>query len=38
MITKTPPEKVAKVWGTDPHNRSLAERGLLWVWNQPEIS
>jgi hypothetical protein len=38
MITKTPPEKVAKVWETDPHNRSLAERGLLWVWNQPEIS
>ena len=38
MITKTPPEKVAKVWETDPHKRSLAERGLLWVWNQPEVS
>jgi uncharacterized protein len=38
MITKTPPEKVARVWETDPHKRSLAERGLLWVWDQPEIS
>ena len=37
-LTKLPPEKVARVWETDPHQRSLAERGLLWVWNQPEIS
>jgi predicted aldo/keto reductase-like oxidoreductase len=38
MITKIPPAKVAQVWQEDPHKRSLAERGLLWVWNQPEIS
>jgi uncharacterized protein len=38
MITKTPPEKVAQIWDTIPQNRSLAERGLLWVLNQPEIS
>ncbi len=38
MITKTPPESVAKIWESDLHKRSLAERGLLWVWNQPEIS
>jgi uncharacterized protein len=38
MITKTPPEKVARIWESDPNQRSLAERGLLWVWNQPEIS
>jgi predicted aldo/keto reductase-like oxidoreductase len=38
MITKTPPQEVAKVWETAPQKRSLAERGLLWVWNQPEIS
>jgi uncharacterized protein len=38
MIAKTPPEQVAKIWDSAPKKRSLAERGLLWVWNQPEIS
>lgn len=38
MLTKTPPEKVATVWEHSPRKCSLAERGLLWVWNQPEIS
>ena len=38
IITRTPPEKVARIWEKAPQNRSLAERGLLWVWNQPEIS
>jgi predicted aldo/keto reductase-like oxidoreductase len=38
MITKTPPEQVAKIWDSARQKRTLAERGLLWVWNQPEIS
>jgi uncharacterized protein len=29
MITKTLPEKIAKIWDAEPQNRSLAERGLL---------
>jgi uncharacterized protein len=38
MISKTPPEKVAKIWQAAPRQRSLADWGLQWVWNQPEIS
>ena len=37
-LTKIPPEKVARIWESAAQKRSLAERGLLWVWNQPEIS
>jgi predicted aldo/keto reductase-like oxidoreductase len=37
-LTKQPPEAVVKVWDTAEVKRSLAEWGLLWVWNQPEIS
>jgi uncharacterized protein len=38
MITKTPPDKVAKIWQSAAHQRTPAEWGLQWVWNQPEIS
>jgi len=37
-LSKTLPEKVAKVWQSTPQNRSQAEWALLWVWNQPEVS
>jgi predicted aldo/keto reductase-like oxidoreductase len=37
-LTKKPPPSVAKVWATAPQKRSLAEWGLRWVWNHPEIA
>lgn len=37
-LAKQPPEAVAGVWGSAPQKRSPAEWGLLWVWNQPEVS
>ncbi len=37
-LTKQPPEAVAKVWDSAKKKRSLADWGLSWVWNQPEIS
>jgi len=37
-LAKEPPEAVAKVWSSAPRKRSPAEWGLLWVWNQPEVS
>jgi hypothetical protein len=38
MLTKAPPSVVAKIWETAHRQRSLAEWGLLWIWDQPEIS
>ncbi|MBN1190551.1 MAG: aldo/keto reductase [Dehalococcoidales bacterium] len=38
MISRNPPEKVAKIWQMASSQRSLADWGLQWVWNQPEIS
>jgi uncharacterized protein len=38
MIAKTPPDKVVKIWQSAAHQRTPAEWGLQWVWNQPEIS
>ena len=38
MISKNPPEKVARIWVKTAQRRSWAEWGLQWVWNQPEIS
>jgi predicted aldo/keto reductase-like oxidoreductase len=38
MLTKEPPEAVAKIWNESPVRRSQADWGLSWVWNQPEIS
>jgi predicted aldo/keto reductase-like oxidoreductase len=37
-LGKEPPESVAKLWASSPKKRTPAEWGLLWVWNQPEIS
>jgi predicted aldo/keto reductase-like oxidoreductase len=37
-LTKEPPPSVAKVWAAAPQKRSLAEWGLRWVWNHPEIA
>jgi predicted aldo/keto reductase-like oxidoreductase len=37
-LAQKPPEQVAKVWETAPERRKPVEWGLLWVWNQPEIS
>ena len=38
LLSKEPPERVAKVWGSAPRNRSRVEWALQWVWNQPEVS
>jgi len=37
-LTKVPPESVAKVWASASPKRTLAEWGLRWVWNHPEVS
>jgi predicted aldo/keto reductase-like oxidoreductase len=37
-LTQKPPEQVVRIWDSAAHKRSLAEWGLLWVWNQPEVS
>jgi len=37
-LARRPPEAVAKVWESAPQKRRPVEWGLLWVWNQPEIS
>ena len=37
-LSRTPPPKVAKVWGDALSKRTQAEWALSWVWNQPEIS
>ncbi len=38
MLTQETPAPVAKIWNEAPVRRSPAEWGLMWVWNQPEIS
>ena len=37
QLTKKPPKQVAKIWVSAAQKRTPAERGLLWVWNQPEV-
>ncbi len=37
-LTRRPPVQIAKLWASAPQKRTLAEWGLLWVWNQPEVS
>ena len=37
-LTKKPPKSVAKVWAGASPKRTLAEWGLRWVWNHPEVS
>jgi len=36
-LTK-PPTSVADLWASTSHKRTPAGWGLLWVWNQPEVS
>lgn len=38
LLTKKPPEAVARVWRNSPVNRSPAEWALQWVWNHPQVS
>jgi len=37
-ITKELPKSVAEVWAGSKQKRTLAEWGLRWVWNHPEVS
>ena len=37
VLAKKPPESVVKVWEEAPRQMSLAEWGLQWLWDQPEI-
>jgi predicted aldo/keto reductase-like oxidoreductase len=37
-LTKEPPKSVAEVWASLKQKRTLAEWGLRWVWNHPEVS
>ena len=37
-LTKEPPTNIGKIWETARMKRSLADWGLSWVWNQPEVS
>jgi predicted aldo/keto reductase-like oxidoreductase len=37
-LTKKPPPSVAEVWAMASQKRTLAEWGLRWVWNHPEIA
>jgi predicted aldo/keto reductase-like oxidoreductase len=38
QLTRKPPESVASIWASTPIRRTLAEWGLLWVWNHPEVA
>ena len=37
-LAKKPAEPVEKVWDSAAQKRTPAEWGLMWVWNQPEVS
>ncbi|MDP2858629.1 MAG: aldo/keto reductase, partial [Bacillota bacterium] len=37
-LTRRLPEHIAKLMATVQRERTLAELGLLWVWNHPEVS
>jgi predicted aldo/keto reductase-like oxidoreductase len=37
-LAKEPPPSVARVWADAEEKRSLAEWGLRWVWNHPEVA
>ena len=37
-LTQETPESVTKIWNEAPVKCSPAEWGLMWVWNQPEIT
>jgi predicted aldo/keto reductase-like oxidoreductase len=37
-LVQTPPDEVQEIFNTSPVNRTPAEWGLSWIWNQPEVS
>ena len=37
-LTREPPESVAGVWADASPERALADWGLRWVWNHPEVA
>ena len=37
-LTREPPESVAGIWAGALPKRTLAEWGLRWVWNHPEVA
>lgn len=37
-LTVSPPSEIQTLWDQASNKRSLAEWGLLWLWNQPEVS
>jgi predicted aldo/keto reductase-like oxidoreductase len=37
-LTKKPPESVARIWAGASPERALAEWGLRWVWNHPDVA
>ncbi|MBA7522431.1 hypothetical protein ES705_14550 [subsurface metagenome] len=37
-LAKEPPTNIGKIWETARMKRSLADWGLSWAWNQPEVS
>jgi len=37
-LTRPAPEPVSKHWADTPVERTPADWGLQWVWNQPEVS
>lgn len=37
-LTVAPPSEIQTLWDQAPSRRSLAEWGLLWLWNQREVS
>jgi hypothetical protein len=38
QLARKPPKQIAKIWANAAQKRTPAERGLLWVWNHPEVS
>lgn len=38
QLAEKAPEAVAEIWARTSQQRTQAERGLLWIWNQPEVS
>ncbi len=38
QLAKNPPEPVMRLWKIATQQRTPAEWGLQWVWNQPEVS
>ncbi len=38
MLSKAPPEPVARVWASAPGHLRPVEWAFRWVWDQPEVS